>query len=68
MVNFMEYTLDCIRKGKISLDPNIVTARVTYHDPCNIARSGWRSWWLLWLPLPPATWRCIRSRTRHRGR
>ena len=41
VVNFMEYTLDCLRKGKITLDPNIITERVTYHDPCNIARSGW---------------------------
>jgi len=41
VTNFMEYTLDCIRKRKITLDPNIVTERVTYHDPCNIARSGW---------------------------
>jgi Fe-S oxidoreductase len=39
--NFMEYTLACLRKGKITLDPNIITERVTYHDPCNIARSGW---------------------------
>ncbi len=39
--NFMEYTLDCLRKGKIKLNPDIVTERVTYHDPCNIARSGW---------------------------
>ena len=39
--NFMEYTLDCLRKGKITLDPNIITKKVTYHDPCNIARSGW---------------------------
>jgi len=39
--NFMEYTLDCIRTGKITLNPDIVTERVTYHDPCNIARSGW---------------------------
>ena len=39
--NFMEYTLDCIRKGKITLNPDVVTERVTYHDPCNIARSGW---------------------------
>lgn len=39
--NFMEYTLSCIKAGKIKLDPNIVTERVTYHDPCNIARSGW---------------------------
>jgi Fe-S oxidoreductase len=41
VMNFMEYTLDCVRKGKVSLDPDIVTERVTYHDPCNIARSGW---------------------------
>jgi Fe-S oxidoreductase len=41
VVNFMEYTLSCIRQGKIELDPDIVTERVTYHDPCNIARSGW---------------------------
>jgi Fe-S oxidoreductase len=39
--NFMEYTLDCLRKGKIKLDPDIITQKVTYHDPCNIARSGW---------------------------
>jgi len=39
--NFMEYTLSCIEQGKIRLDPDIVTERVTYHDPCNIARSGW---------------------------
>jgi Fe-S oxidoreductase len=39
--NFMEYTLECLQRGKIQLDPDIVTERVTYHDPCNIARSGW---------------------------
>jgi len=41
VLNFMEYTLDCLRRGRIELDPGIVTERVTYHDPCNIARSGW---------------------------
>jgi len=41
VMNFMEYTLDCLRKGKIKLNPDIITERVTYHDPCNIARSGW---------------------------
>jgi Fe-S oxidoreductase len=41
VVSFVEYTLDCLRKGRIALDPNVVTERVTYHDPCNIARSGW---------------------------
>jgi Fe-S oxidoreductase len=39
--NFMEYTLECLDRGRISLDPTVVTERVTYHDPCNIARSGW---------------------------
>ena len=41
VMNFMEYTLDCLRKGKIKLNPDIITQKVTYHDPCNIARSGW---------------------------
>jgi Fe-S oxidoreductase len=41
VLNFMEYTLDCLRKGKITLDTDVITERVTYHDPCNIARSGW---------------------------
>jgi Fe-S oxidoreductase len=39
--SFIEYTLDCLEQGKIQLDPDVVTERVTYHDPCNIARSGW---------------------------
>jgi Fe-S oxidoreductase len=37
----MEYTLARLREGKITLNPDVVTERVTYHDPCNIARSGW---------------------------
>ena len=41
VMNFMEYTLDCLKKGKIKLNPDIITEKVTYHDPCNIARSGW---------------------------
>ncbi|MDD5425776.1 MAG: (Fe-S)-binding protein [candidate division Zixibacteria bacterium] len=41
VTNFMEYTLKCIQEGRIKLDRDIVTKRVTYHDPCNIARSGW---------------------------
>ncbi len=41
VLNFMEYTLRCLREGKIKLDSNVITERVTYHDPCNIARSGW---------------------------
>ena len=41
VMNFMEYTLDCLKKGKIKLNSDIITQKVTYHDPCNIARSGW---------------------------
>ena len=41
VVNFMEYTLRCIEEGRVRLDPDVITERVTYHDPCNIARSGW---------------------------
>jgi Fe-S oxidoreductase len=39
--NFMEYTLECIKQGRIKLNKGIITERVTYHDPCNISRSGW---------------------------
>jgi Fe-S oxidoreductase len=41
VVNIMEVTVDMLRQGKLRLDPNVVTERVTYHDPCNIARTGW---------------------------
>ena len=39
--SFIEYTLECVQQGRIKLDPDVITERVTYHDPCNIARSGW---------------------------
>jgi len=29
------------KEGKIELDSDAIKERVTYHDPCNIARSGW---------------------------
>lgn len=41
VVNIMEYTLQAVRAGQLELKPNAIDARVTYHDPCNIARSGW---------------------------
>jgi Fe-S oxidoreductase len=28
-------------EGKLKLRANAIAERVTYHDPCNIARSGW---------------------------
>ncbi|MFC1558649.1 (Fe-S)-binding protein [candidate division KSB1 bacterium] len=41
VVNCMEYALDMLEKGKLKLNPDIITEKVTYHDPCNIARNGW---------------------------
>jgi Fe-S oxidoreductase len=41
VLNIMEYTLDALRRGRLRLNRDVVTDRVTYHDPCNIARSGW---------------------------
>ncbi|MBU0983875.1 MAG: (Fe-S)-binding protein, partial [candidate division Zixibacteria bacterium] len=39
--NVMEYTAEMLATGKLVLKPDTVTERVTYHDPCNIARQGW---------------------------
>jgi Fe-S oxidoreductase len=41
VVNIMELTYELLKAGKIDLDPSVVTEKVTYHDPCNFARSGW---------------------------
>ncbi len=41
VVNIMEYTYDRWKEGKLKLKPGVIQERVTYHDPCNIARSGW---------------------------
>jgi Fe-S oxidoreductase len=41
VVNIMELTLKLLEEGKIELDPDVITEKVTYHDPCNIARSNW---------------------------
>ena len=37
----MEYAFEMVREGKLQLRKGAIDARVTYHDPCNIARSGW---------------------------
>jgi Fe-S oxidoreductase len=41
VINIMEFTAELIREGKLKLRQDAITERVTYHDPCNIARSGW---------------------------
>lgn len=41
VINIMEYTHRKFKEGKIKLKPKVIEERVTYHDPCNIARSKW---------------------------
>ncbi len=41
VMNIMEVTVDMLRRGKLKLNPDVIKERVTYHDPCNIARTGW---------------------------
>ena len=40
VVNFLQYTQEQLLKGKIPLKEQLIEERVTYHDPCNIARAG----------------------------
>ncbi|NOZ86063.1 MAG: (Fe-S)-binding protein [Deltaproteobacteria bacterium] len=39
--NIMQYTARVIKEGRVKLDKDKIKQRVTYHDPCNLARSGW---------------------------
>ncbi|MBS1261393.1 MAG: putative iron-sulfur-binding oxidoreductase FadF [Calditrichaeota bacterium] len=41
VVNILEYTAEQVRAGRLEFDREMIGERVTYHDPCNIARSGW---------------------------
>ncbi len=41
VVNFIEYTHRAWKEGRVQFRPGVITQRTTYHDPCNIARSGW---------------------------
>ena len=41
VVNIMELAHQAFRSGRLELLPGVVEERTTYHDPCNIARSGW---------------------------
>jgi Fe-S oxidoreductase len=41
VVNCVEWTHRMLNKGRLSLNPEIITDVVTYHDPCNVARKGW---------------------------
>ncbi len=37
----MEYTHQAWKQGRLKLNPDAITEPVTYHDPCNLARTGW---------------------------
>ncbi len=41
VVNIIEYAHQAWKGGKLKLNPQAILDPVTYHDPCNIARSGW---------------------------
>ena len=40
VVHCMEYAHEMLEAGRIPLKPERIPERVTYHDPCNIARVG----------------------------
>lgn len=40
VITFVELMADYLRQGRIRLDKTKLTGRVTYHDPCQIARQG----------------------------
>ncbi len=41
VVNFVEYTYEAWKHGRLKLRPGAIEESVTYHDPCNLARTGW---------------------------
>jgi Fe-S oxidoreductase len=41
VINILELTHQLYKEGKIEFDPEVIKEKVTYHDPCNIARQNW---------------------------
>ncbi len=39
--NIIEYTYRALKEKRIRLNPDVITDKVAYHDPCNIARQSW---------------------------
>ena len=39
--NILEYTYKAWKEGRLKLEPNAITEKVAYHDPCNLARQRW---------------------------
>jgi Fe-S oxidoreductase len=40
VVAFVELIARYLREGRIRLDPTLIEGKLTYHDPCQIARNG----------------------------
>jgi Fe-S oxidoreductase len=40
VVHCIQYAAEMLREGRLPLKATKIAGRVTYHDPCNIARSG----------------------------
>jgi Fe-S oxidoreductase len=41
VVSILEYTYKAWKDGKLKLNPEVITEKVSYHDPCNFARNRW---------------------------
>ncbi len=41
VVNIVEYAHKAWKEGRLKLKAGAISEPVTYHDPCNIARTGW---------------------------
>lgn len=41
VINIIEVTHQLFKDGKIPIDESLIEESATYHDPCNLARSGW---------------------------
>ena len=41
VVHCIEYAHEAWKAGKLKLIPGAIKERVTYHDPCNVARARW---------------------------
>ncbi len=41
VLSAVELTYKLLEAGRLHLKPGAIEGKVTYHDPCNVARSGW---------------------------
>ena len=40
VIGFLQYTAKALKEGKLPLKGKVIEERVTFHDPCNMARNG----------------------------